>query len=283
MTKHRNILFPVLILAIAALACNMPTGNATETATEAPTEEPTELSPEDIAATTAAESPTEEPTNTKVTVTVSLATNCRTGPDAAYQLLMVVQPGTEFEVVGKYTPKTYWIITMPGGGTCWLWGQYAAVEGDTSKLPEMAAPAAPPVAQSDPNSNDNSNNNSNNDNSDDSEDNSNDSQPNLPPPPATPSNVSTSRQCNDLTKQGDLFPSYKMFVTLSWTDNSDNETGFNIFKDGTLITTLPANTQQFTENFVVLLPPSSNVTYGVQALGSNGASNIATGSVKYCP
>ena len=72
-------------------------------------------------------------------------------------------------------------------------------------------------------------------------------------------------------------------LTISWKDNSDNETGFNIFKDGTLITTLPANTQQFTENFVVLLPPSSNVTYGVQALGSNGASNIATGSVKYCP
>ena len=305
MKIYCHTLLPALILAIAALACNMPSGIATETPTENPvkeTEAPAELSPEDIAATYVAQTATaqaaaatEEPTT--VTVTVSLATNCRTGPDTAYQLLMLVQPGTKFEVVGKYSPKSYWIITMPGGGTCWLWGQYATITGDTNKLPEMAAPALPVAQNSNSdsnNSNDSDNsNNSNNSNDSDSGDsnsnnsNSNNSQPTLPPPPlpptpAAPTNIDITRQCTNITQSGDLFPTYKMFVTLTWTDSSNNETGFSIFKDGILVSTLSANTQQFNETFVVLLPSSTTVTYGVQAVGPTGASATVTGTVKYC-
>ena len=77
-------------------------------------------------------------------VSVSLNTNCCTGPGAAYDYLAVLLVGEKAEVVGKYTSVSppYWIIKK-GLITCWLGGQYAAVEGDTSLLPEMVPPPSP--------------------------------------------------------------------------------------------------------------------------------------------
>lgn len=275
MKKHPLVAL-ISILAMMAFACNLPTA-ATEEPVEA-TEAPTEASTVNITAATA--TATETPKTVKISV--STATNCRTGPDVAYELLMVVQPGSDFDVVGKYSPKGYWIITMPTGGTCWLWGQYAVLVGDASVLPEITAPPAP-VAQ-----NSNSNNSSQSGNSNQSDDsNSNDdeeeedSQP-AAPAPVAPTNIDITRQCTTLTQPGDLFPSFKMVVQFTWTDTSDNETGFNIFKDGAFYTTLPANTQKFSESFTVLLAQSPSVTYGVQAVNANGSSNMMTGTVTYC-
>jgi hypothetical protein len=42
----------------------------------------------------------------------------------------------KFDVVGRYSPSDYWIIKLEDGRECWLWGQYATVEGDVSGLPE---------------------------------------------------------------------------------------------------------------------------------------------------
>lgn len=296
MKSNRNVLALVVILGVVVLACNLPAAGA---GTPPATEPPTEISAEDLAATyvaqtataKAAESPaaTQEPGDEKVTVSVSLATNCRTGPDAGYQLLMTVQPGSTFDVVGKYTPKTYWIINMPTGGTCWLWGQYASVTGDTSKLPEIAAPAPPPVAQSsDSNSNQSDNTNDSN-NSNDSSDNDNSTVPLIPLVPIqifvipnAPTNVDISRSCVTLTKPGDLFPSFKQTTTFTWTDASTNETGFNIFKDGTKVASLSPNTQKYIDEFVVLLAQSPTVSYGVQAFTDTGVSSTVSASVSYC-
>ena len=277
MKRHQPILMFVTVLAIAALACNMPTAQQPSAdATEVSTEEPTEVSTETPEPVQTEEVPTEEASNL-VTVSVSTATNCRTGPDVVYQLLMTVQPGSDFTVVGKYTPKGYWIINMPTGGTCWLWGQYAIIQGDASVLPEITPPPAP-VAQS-PNSDDsNQTNNSNNNDDEEEEDNS---QP-AAPSPAAPTNVDITRQCTTLTQPNDLFPSFKMVVQFTWTDASNNETGFNIFKDGAFYTTLPANTQKFSETFTVLLAQTPTVTYGVQSVNANGGSATVTGTVNYC-
>ena len=94
--------------------------------------------------------PTEAPSPQLTTVSVTTATNCRTGPDINYSLVLTFQPGASAVVVGKYSPANYWIINTPTGGTCWLWGAYATVQGDTSTLPEIAAPAPPPVAAVEP-------------------------------------------------------------------------------------------------------------------------------------
>ena len=91
-----------------------------------------------------------------------------------------------------------------------------------------------------------------------------------------------SRTCQDLTKQGDLFPTFKQTTTFTWTDASNNETGFNIYKDGTKVATLAANTQKYIDEFVVMLVQSPTVAYGVQSITSTGSSAIVNASVLYC-
>jgi len=51
-------------------------------------------------------------------------------------------------------------------------------------------------------------------------------------------------------------------VEIKWTDNSDNETGFKIFRDGKLITTTPSDTTSYTDTG---LKPSTTYTYTVKA------------------
>jgi hypothetical protein len=77
-------------------------------------------------------------------VSVSLATNCRTGPGVTYDYLTALLVGETAEVVGKYTSVSppYWVIKK-GSLTCWLWGEYATVVGDTSGIPEMVPPPSP--------------------------------------------------------------------------------------------------------------------------------------------
>jgi uncharacterized protein YgiM (DUF1202 family) len=83
-------------------------------------------------------------------VSVSVNTNCRTGPGIVYDYLLALLVGEKAKVVGKYTSvtPTYWVIEK-GSITCWLYGQYATVEGDTSGLPEMVPPPSPTPAPTD--------------------------------------------------------------------------------------------------------------------------------------
>jgi uncharacterized protein YgiM (DUF1202 family) len=165
MKKHKGIIFLFNILVITALACNLP--SAQPTATPSPVDSggyvnvdatltfvaltqaalgqnqpPTQ--PESTATITM--TPTITPTGTPSIpmVSVSLDTNCRTGPGVVYDYLTALLVGEKAEVVGKYTTVSpnYWIIKK-GSYTCWLWGKYATVEGDISKLPEMVPPPSP--------------------------------------------------------------------------------------------------------------------------------------------
>lgn len=74
-------------------------------------------------------------------ISVSGATNCRTGPGEAYEVVLVVDQGQQYPVIGRYN-STYWIIQL-GGGFCWLWGGNAIVVGNVNSLPEFAAPPPP--------------------------------------------------------------------------------------------------------------------------------------------
>ncbi len=167
------------------------------------------------------------------TVTVSTATNCRTGPGQAYPSIFGLPVGQIAEVVGKNTSTNYWIIKIPNGaGTCWLWGQYATVTGDTSALPTVAIPPTPtatitptPKVTVTPT-------------------------PTTALAPAAPSNASAvllSCVTNNFIQT--------VTATFTWTDNSNNETGFNIyananFADGSsvdqLLTSVGPNTTSYT-------------------------------------
>ncbi|MFN8381119.1 MAG: hypothetical protein U0V02_04225 [Anaerolineales bacterium] len=150
------------------------------------------------------------PPSGATTVTVSIATNCRTGPGQAYPSIFGLPVGQTAEVVGKNTSTNYWIIKIPNGaGTCWLWGQYATVTGDTSALPTVAIPPTPtptitptPKVTVTPTST-------------------------TALAPAAPSNASAVL----LTCVTNNFVQ-TFTATFTWTDNSSNETGFNIYVNG---------------------------------------------------
>jgi hypothetical protein len=74
-------------------------------------------------------------------VSVSAETNCRTGPGINYKLVWQAEPGITYPLVGKHSPTGYWIILLPDGRQCWLWGQNATVAGDINSLPEYIPPA----------------------------------------------------------------------------------------------------------------------------------------------
>ncbi len=127
MNTNRKLLLAMSAILIAILACNLPAQRPGAEATPTSAAQPTQP-----AALT--------PTSSVPMVSVSAATNCRTGPDPSDSLVLVFQPGATAQVVGKYSASNYWIINTPTGGTCWLWGAYATVQGNTSTLAEIAPP-----------------------------------------------------------------------------------------------------------------------------------------------
>ena len=80
-------------------------------------------------------------TPSRVIVTVSADTNCRSGPGLDYDIVGALTIGQQADVVGKSSSTNYWIIKNPlGPGTCWLWGEHARVTGDPTFLQEVAVP-----------------------------------------------------------------------------------------------------------------------------------------------
>jgi hypothetical protein len=154
MQKHKGILFMFTVLVVTALACNFPsvaptpTVDANATLTSLASTQIGQNTPAGLSTftPTITLTPTSVPTGTSSVpmVSVSVDTNCRTGPGVVYDYVTGLLVGEKAEVVGKYTSvsPTYWIIKK-GSITCWLYGQYATVEGDISGLPEMVPPPSP--------------------------------------------------------------------------------------------------------------------------------------------
>ncbi len=84
-------------------------------------------------------------------VSVSVNTNCRSGPARVYDYLGALLVGETEEVVAQSTVPNYWYITNPDrpGGFCYLWGEHATVVGDTQNLPEFT-PLPSPTATNTP-------------------------------------------------------------------------------------------------------------------------------------
>jgi hypothetical protein len=86
--------------------------------------------------------PTETPGEPMVSVTVD--TNCRYGPGPDYHVVGALMVGEKVKVFGKNSSGDWWYIqnSKRPGEFCWIWGQYAQVEGDKAAI-AIATP--PPV------------------------------------------------------------------------------------------------------------------------------------------
>ncbi len=75
------------------------------------------------------------------------ALNVRAGPGVTYPVLDVLIPDQQVPVIGRHTPSGWWQVRLDSGLVGWVSGKaaYVRVRGDTSGVPQVAAPA--PSAQ----------------------------------------------------------------------------------------------------------------------------------------
>ncbi len=190
------------------------------------------------------ETPTASPTGTPGVpqIGVSAATNCRSGPSKYYDLVYEMHPGMLAAVIGKNSDTGYWIIQYPGG-TCWLWGQYASVTGDTTKLQKYEVPPTPTPAK-----------------------------------PAAPANLHASVTCDPSGWPNVVYA----HLQLTWDDMATNEDGYTVYEEGTAVATLSENSDGYAYDppwvfglgeFDLGTPgPTANMKYGVEAFNEVGAS-----------
>ena len=278
--RLRRIVLALNALLLAILACNMPGSSG---ATQTP----------DLAATITAQalllqvaqntatlpaSATAGPSSAELVVTSQ--TNCRSGPNSAFDLIFTANPGQKFQIVGKNTPNNYWIINNPAGGTCWMWGQNAAITGETASLPEYPAPPAPVKASKTPKPT---------------------KQPTatsttstgggtfrppiftlIPILPSAPGNLAQSRSCAG--GFDGLTPIWLEDVTLTW-DPSAGEEGYHVYKNNSSIATLPATATSYHIQLRYDQGTGGALfdNFGVDAYNNNGASQRPSLDVPRCP
>ena len=167
MLINKKFVFSLLAIVLATLACGLPTSNPTSAP---PNQEATQLAATIVALQSNQNAPVSAPTNevappantavpvvatatvpaatalpTKPMLSVTVATNCRSGPGIKYPITGSILIGDSYEVTAR-GPSThpYVIIRNPGGGAdCWAWLEFATITGDTNPLPILAAPPAP--------------------------------------------------------------------------------------------------------------------------------------------
>ncbi|MBT3321457.1 MAG: hypothetical protein HN392_04145 [Anaerolineae bacterium] len=165
LSLNKKLLFSVLALALATLACGLPTPGTNSTE---PNSVATQLAAtiaalqQEQAATVAAPPNAIVPTNTQAAVatvatpvltatpsipmlSVSINTNCRSGPGLKYPITGSIVTNGSFEVVAQAPSSTpYLIIRNPDGGAdCWAWLEHATVAGLVSNLPILPIPPIP--------------------------------------------------------------------------------------------------------------------------------------------
>lgn len=78
-------------------------------------------------------------------ISVSVPTNCRTGPGKAYEMVGALLVGKIVQVYARDPTGMYWYIRNPDsqGEYCWVWGEYATLTGLTYILPIYTPPPTP--------------------------------------------------------------------------------------------------------------------------------------------
>jgi hypothetical protein len=118
-----------------------PQDTSTPVPTETPVPTATPLPP---TVTTAPVAPAvASPVTSLPKISAEQNTNCRLGPSTAYRIDGSFKLGSVSYIHGKDSSKFWWYIEHPNKSDayCWVWYGSTNVEGDTSSVPVVAAPA----------------------------------------------------------------------------------------------------------------------------------------------
>lgn len=78
-------------------------------------------------------------------ISLSVPTNCRVGPGKVYPRVGALLVGETAQVYGRDPTSRYWYIPNPdrSGEFCWVWGEYATLNGNSAFLPVYTPPPTP--------------------------------------------------------------------------------------------------------------------------------------------
>jgi len=90
-------------------------------------------------------SPTTQPEVFAVSVSVSVDSACRSGPGEAYESLGELLVGDTAEVIARSEDGMFFYIQFPHAPPdhCWIWAQYAQVDGELRELAVFTPPPTP--------------------------------------------------------------------------------------------------------------------------------------------
>lgn len=167
----RKTYLPVTVLLLVSLACSVPGSftpdtNAINTSvaqtviavlTQNTFQATLPLIEVTLTSTFSPEPPTFTPTQTLTAtpsftstplvplISVSVNTNCRSGPGKVYDMKGALLVGEIAEVYGRDPTNNYWYIRNPDSNPefCWVWGKYATLVGPVLLLPVFTPPPTP--------------------------------------------------------------------------------------------------------------------------------------------
>jgi hypothetical protein len=181
------------------------------------------------------------PTYSVPMLTVREQTNCRAGPGQDYEVVFTYLPNAKLEIVGNYGIENYWLVKSNESLTGQCWLWGEYVEVSGSYWAVSSVTPPPTSTQ---------------------------------PPPNAPTFQSWDYTCTFNGINNDLN------VILTWSDKSNNETGYRVFRDGGLVAELPAGSATYADKIAV--NSGQGVGYRVEAYNVTGTASTSTISIT-CP
>jgi hypothetical protein len=177
--------------------------------------------------------------------------NCRQGPDTAYEVVTSFFANDQVTIEGKNDNSSwYWALIPNSNSHCWISGKTGSPQGPMSGLMVIPAPALPATTEA--------------------------------PPPVvvatTPAPVSVAPAApGKFSISTKSCTSSEYVVTLHWS-NVAGESGYRIYRDGTLIATLPENSTAYDD----ASPDYNSHSYQVQSYNDAGSANGSAKNSEGC-
>ena len=219
---------------IVALTLNAQSSTVTSTTSTSTPARANTPLPSPTLAITGTPTPTITPTYSVPMITVNETTNCRSGPGQTFDILVSLLPGAKVEIVGRYPTNNYWVVKAQDMDE----PCWLWGEYSTTSGSYWAVPSVTPPPTK------------------------------APRPAGQPTNLTYTYGCTFNGVNSDVA------VTLKWSDQSDDELGYRVFRDNAQIVELPANSRTYSE--VVAAAATQTLTYSVAAFNAIGESGRAT-------
>ncbi len=145
--KNHRFTFPFLA-GLLLLACSCPLVTATGTNPPAPAASQNTQAPAAPQPPAASPTPANTPTPTiPIAWPISVAVNCRVGPDTGWSAASTLNLGQTAEIVGKNAAGTWFYIKDPlnPGSFCWVAASVVNTAGNLSNLAIIPAPTSSPA------------------------------------------------------------------------------------------------------------------------------------------